>query len=130
MNDSRTLVIIVLDKSNLDLQGVAARVLQAFDAEMQVTVHTAIVSNNHKNVARSQFYAALTARQRQVVQRVVCGLSNKEVAYELSVVSGVVAEYLSEIYTRLDDAEHGKGAQHSNRARLISFFGDFFETAV
>ena len=57
-------------------------------------------------------------------------MTNREIAQDLSVVPGVVAEYLGDIYARLDSADHSSGLPHSNRARLISFFGDYFEEAV
>lgn len=133
MNNSKMCVIILFEQNDLDLQSVTARVLQAFEVDMEVAVERATIrgaDRHSKHAMRSQFYAALTERQRQIVRQVICGQSNKEIAFDLSIVPGVVAEYLSEIYARLDNAIPANGLQHSNRARLISFFGDYFESAV
>ena len=118
MTDSKTLVIIVLDKGDLDLSNLTERVRCAFEAA---------TGSDDRHATRAKFYEVLNERQRQIVRYVVCGLTNKEIAFQMSLAAGSVAEYLSDIYARLDVSDPGSGVQHSNRTRLSSFFGDFFE---
>jgi len=129
MNTSAIIILLVGDNPDLNVRQVVARASQLFEGEFALKVQSASVNNRDvdKYAKRTAFYASLTERQRQIVRCVVCGLSNKEIAVELSIVPGVVAEYLSVIYVRLDYFTCTDRAPHSNRARLIRYFGDFFE---
>jgi len=73
-----------------------------------------------------QFYTKLTQRQREVLQLVSEGLSNRQIAQQLSIESCVVASHLTNIYEELgtlDEFAHLR----PNRYLAIRAFAGFFD---
>jgi DNA-binding NarL/FixJ family response regulator len=74
-----------------------------------------------------RFYIDLTSRERDVLQLVTKGLTNREVADQLSIAASSVAEHLTNIYEKLSQTE-GLGASSApKRYAVISLFAGFFE---
>lgn len=73
----------------------------------------------------TRFYANLTNRQQQVLQLVCDGLTNKEIAQQLSIEACVVAGHLTNIYSELGTLEPFADV-HPNRYTVILNFLPFF----
>jgi hypothetical protein len=76
---------------------------------------------------RLAFYLQLPRRQREIVCGVLRGLTNQQIAAEMIVVPGVVANRLTEIYARLEQVQGAVPSGRAARFDLVRFFGDFFE---
>lgn len=72
-----------------------------------------------------RFYIRLTPRQREVLQLVSQGLTNKQAAAHLCIAPSVVAGYLTTIYETLA-ADEALGGSAPNRYVLISLYAEFF----
>ncbi len=73
-----------------------------------------------------RFYVGLTPRQREVLQLVSMGMSNREAAARLFVAPSVVAGHLTNIYGEIACVE-GLPVAQPNRYVVVRLFGDFFE---
>lgn len=99
--------------------------------ENVVTVSTVNdAKGDTRNLLREAFFNSLPPQKQNVVCGVVCGFSNKQIAQSLDIVQGVVAEYLTEVYQRLEIFEnrHGNFPKTVSRYYLIQFFGDYFKS--
>lgn len=74
--------------------------------------------------ARLSFIKELTLRERQVAQLAVDCLSNREIAAELSIGAGTVANLLTNIYGKLYMCGVF-GNRAVDRIELVRFLGDF-----
>ncbi|NPA39314.1 MAG: response regulator transcription factor [Thermodesulfobacteria bacterium] len=78
--------------------------------------YTKILINNYGegSIARIQ-ENTLTERERQIIERICRGMSNKEIAYELNISIQTVKTHIYKIFQKLNV---------SSRAQLISLFLD------
>jgi DNA-binding NarL/FixJ family response regulator len=73
------------------------------------------------------FYATLTKRQQQVLQLVVHGYSNREIAQTLYIEPSVVAGHLTNIYELLHIHLGTDPHTRPNRYTVIRLFAVFFD---
>ncbi len=72
------------------------------------------------------FYKDLTPRQQDVALLAAYGLTNPEIAAELSIEPVVVAEHMSHIFTKFTQALHLTPDRYGNRYRLIHWLTRLF----
>ena len=66
----------------------------------------------------ADYLAALTDRERQILDQVAGGLSNKEVAARLHLSEKTVKNYVSEIYSKLNVERRSQAATMATERRL------------
>lgn len=98
--------------------------LQAVQAVQQggMPLHPAIASYLREALERvdmNRLYS-LTEREKEVLQLVAKGLSNKEVAYTLSLSEGTVRVYVSHIFDKLKVSSRTEAAIQAAKAGLVS----------
>ncbi len=132
MSESNSVLIIVIDAVGTDIEAALLRIVQQYASQanevafvrardlMNVPIDP---NRNTLDDQRMQFYKALTPRQQQVVRGTASGLSNKEIAAQMGIVSGVVAAHLTDIYEFMRGIADTYPA---NRTGLLYFLGDFF----
>lgn len=62
----------------------------------------------------------LTERERQTLELITQGLSNKDVAYQLSITEGTVKSYVRQIFGKLGVSTRTEAAMWATRSGLIS----------
>ncbi|MEP7289195.1 MAG: helix-turn-helix transcriptional regulator [Chloroflexota bacterium] len=75
---------------------------------------------------RMAFFLSLSPRCQQIVRYVTQNLDNAEIAACLFITPGVVANHLTAIYEKLQDAGYSPEGRRYKRAALVGFLGDFF----
>jgi DNA-binding NarL/FixJ family response regulator len=73
------------------------------------------------------FYTRLTTRQQQVLQLVVVGYTNREIAELLYIEPSVVAGHLTNLYDLLHNHLATDPANRPKRYTVIRLFATFFD---
>lgn len=98
--------------------------LQAVQAVQKggMPLHPAIASYIRETLEQADMNRlySLTEREKEVLQLVAKGLSNKEVAYTLSLTEGTVRVYVSHIFDKLNVSSRTEAAVQAAKIGLVS----------
>jgi HD-GYP domain-containing protein (c-di-GMP phosphodiesterase class II) len=88
-----------------------------------VAVHAVLEAAGHKVRRRVRQVAGLTAREMEVLELLVRGLSNKEIAARLTVSSRTAATHIEHIYTKTGVSGRGAAAMFALQHGLVDASG-------
>ena len=87
-------------------------------------VHAVLSAAGHRVTRRPQMVAGLTGREVEVLQVLVRGWSNRQIAEHLSITPRTVATHIEHIYTKTGVSSRGAAAMFAMRHGLISADGE------
>jgi HD-GYP domain-containing protein (c-di-GMP phosphodiesterase class II) len=82
-------------------------------------VDAVLASAGHPVGRRPSLVAGLSAREVEVLRLMVRGLSNKQIAGELSVSARTVGSHIEHIYTKIGSSTRGSAAMYAMRHGLV-----------
>jgi HD-GYP domain-containing protein (c-di-GMP phosphodiesterase class II) len=82
-------------------------------------VHAVLAAAGHQTPRRSISVAGLSAREVEVLSLLVRGLSNKQIASELTVSPRTVGSHVEHIYTKIGVSARGAAAMYAMRHGLV-----------
>jgi len=97
----------------------AIRTVHSGDALLDPAVTARLMGEFARQQSRASFLGALTARETEVLRLLGRGMSNKEIALELSVAEKTVKTHVSNVLQKLQLADRTQAALFAVRERLV-----------
>lgn len=95
--------------------GYAAHLLDHFDAELAQTTEA-----QEANAANGDLIEPLSSREREVLDLIALGLTNKEIAERLFVAPGTIKAHSSNIYRKLDVGNRTEGVARARELGILT----------
>jgi DNA-binding NarL/FixJ family response regulator len=73
----------------------------------------------HRVGRRREWPAGLTKREVEVLRLLARGLSNKQIAQELTITPGTAGSHIEHIYTKIGSSTRGSAAMYAMRHGLV-----------
>ncbi len=72
-------------------------------------------------------YPVLTGREQQILRLIACGLSNREISFNLAISESTVENHIHHIYTKLGISNRAQAVMYAFQLRLITLHNDMTE---